>query len=244
MTRSDAKFRVLVVGCTPGSFGHSLIAALRAEGTRDEPTQWEIVGADRPECGYGEGAFVQYDVTDSLTVHEGVMATVQPHHVVYAVGMNRTDNAGEGTLANSAVDHFELNVAGWLRCAEAFQMVALPGSHLVAVSSNTANVARSPSVGYGASKAAMSHTVRSLARRWKGQPIVWGVEPGLMDTKATRDAVHGRAWGDRGPAHRMPGVTNNYGLSADQVAGFVAHNMFWGGMALNGTLHRMDAGEQ
>jgi NAD(P)-dependent dehydrogenase (short-subunit alcohol dehydrogenase family) len=203
-----------------------------------------VVTADLP--GVAQAA---YDVTESQTVHERIMQEVKPFHVVYAVGMNRQDWPGGPTLANSATDHFEVNVAGFLRVAEAFQGVAFPGSQLVAVSSNSARIPRSPSLGYCVSKAALSMAVRVLARRWKGEPLVWGVEPGLMNTNATIEAVNRGGWlpgqpGDlrRGP-HRMVGVSSAYGLRADQVAETVAHSLLWGGHHLNGVLLQLDAGE-
>lgn len=242
----DTTFRVMVVGCTRGSFGDLVAQAFtRAfEEDRYMYPNWSVVRAGVPSEHPVD--YLEYDVTDGQPVHERVMREVKPHHVVYAAGQNFSDFGGP-TLANSATDHFEVNVAGFLRVAEAFQRVALPGSQLVAVSSNSARIPRSPSVGYCISKAAVSMAVRVLARRWRGEPIVWGVEPGLMNTSATVSMVnHGfptDAAGATVPAHRMLGVSSKYGLSASQLAESVAHDVMWGGQWLNGTLRAMDAGE-
>lgn len=248
------KVRILVIGTAQGSFGAKVAHALRAEMAErlvdgvptnpDDYSAWEVV-----EAGL-EGADQVYDVTDPLALHDEFMGRVRPHHVVYAVGMNKNDMpgglaspspTGASVLANSATDHFELNVAGFLRVAEAFRRVAYPGSHLVAISSNSARIPRSPSLGYCVSKAALSMAVQVLARRWRGEPVVYGYEPGLMNTDATIAAVNAGTYSGR--AHRMRGVMSAYGLSADQVAETVAHNLLWGGMPLNGALLRMDAGE-
>lgn len=248
---SDNSFRVLVLGCAKGSFGEYLAEAFEGmfEADRKMYKTWGVLRADISELGQWH-----YDVTDSQSEHDRLMALYKPHHVVYAVGINRQDAPGgvaqvgtNSTLANSATDHFEVNVAGFLRVAEAFKRVALPGSHLVAVSSNSAYLPRSPSVGYCVSKAALSMAVRVLARRWRGEPIVWGVEPGLMNTRATIEGVNSGAFTDVSgrpkPAHRMLGVSSRYGLSAPQLAESVAHDVLWGGQWLNGTLRQMDAGE-
>jgi NAD(P)-dependent dehydrogenase (short-subunit alcohol dehydrogenase family) len=246
-SRADAGFRVLVIGCASGSFGHYVAEALRGtfDADRSMYPQWTVLKAGHPDEPTSE---YEYDVTDQQLRHNEAMLSIRPHHVVYAVGVNRSDWPGDGpTLANSAVDHFEVNVAGFLRVAEAFKSVALPGSQLVAVSSNSAYIPRSPSVGYCISKAALSMAVRTLARRWKGEPIVWGVEPGLMNTRATINTVNSGALTDelgrRVPAHRMQGVSSQFGLSAHQLAESVAHDVLWGGHWLNGTLRQMDAGE-
>lgn len=246
-SRADAGFRVLVVGCEPRSFGDYLAKELQDtfDANRSMYPSWNVVRAGIGDLGTGQ--CIPYDVTESQTTHDRVLNEVRPHHMVYAVGMNQSDWPGGVTLANSATDHFEVNVAGFLRAAEAFKCVAFPGSQLVAVSSNSARVPRSPSVGYCVSKAALSMAVRVLARRWKGEPIVWGVEPGLMNTGATIEAVNSGAFtdalGQSVPAHRMLGVRSKYGLSAAQLAESVAHDILWGGQWLNGTLRQMDAGE-
>jgi NAD(P)-dependent dehydrogenase (short-subunit alcohol dehydrogenase family) len=242
--KSDTEFRVLVLGCAPSSFGAYVAEAFEGNfADKKMYPNWTVLRADLSALGQWH-----YDVTDAQPEHERLMALYKPHHVVYAVGVNRSDWPGNGpTLANSATDHFEVNVAGFLRVAEAFKGVALPGSQLVAVSSNSAYIPRSPSVGYCVSKAALSMAVRTLARRWKGEPIVWGVEPGLMNTRATIDTVNSGALTDelgrRVPAHRMQGVSSQFGLSAKQLAESVAHDVLWGGHWLNGTLRQMDAGE-
>jgi NAD(P)-dependent dehydrogenase (short-subunit alcohol dehydrogenase family) len=238
---------ILVVGTAPGSFGARLVHALKvemAESKADDYSAWNVIAAGLSVDGYD--AEYEYDVVEALDQHIGIMRDIQPYHVVYAVGTNHPDMPNDTTdIAGSAVEHFELNVAGFLRTAEAFKTIAFPGSQLVAISSNSARIPRSPSVSYCVSKAALSMAVRVLARRWKGEPVVWGVEPGLMNTEATVRAVNERAWVSGGATvmHRMPGVSSQYGLSADQLAEMVAHQVLWGGIALNGTLWGLDAGE-
>jgi NAD(P)-dependent dehydrogenase (short-subunit alcohol dehydrogenase family) len=242
----DTSFRVLVIGTTPGSFGDMVCRAFAEtfEGDRYLYPNWSVVRAGIGNLGPGK--CIDYDVRLADEEHDRVMAQVRPHHVVYAVGKNYGDAVPAPTgLAASAQDHLELNLVGFLRVAEAFRKVAMPGSHLVAVSSNSARIPRSPSVGYCVSKAALSMAVRVLARRWAGEPIVWGIEPGLMNTQATIDMVGRGGWGTPGMqgAHRMIGVSSRYGLPGVQLAENLTHNVLWGGHWLNGTLQQMDAGE-
>lgn len=241
----DNTFRVLVIGCTRGSFGGYVAQAFDTVfEDRYMYPNWSVVRAGLPDdvaSGY------EYDVTDPQNRHNEAMLSIRPHHVVYAAGMNLPDgpNGIWENLTDSAAGHFEVNVEGFLRVAQAFKAVAYPGSQLVAVSSNSARIPRSPSLGYCVSKAALSMAVQVLARRWKGEPIVWGVEPGLMNTQATIEMVNQGGWvsGGQTAMHRMVGVSSQYGLPASQLAESVAHDVLWGGHWLNGTLRQMDAGE-
>lgn len=238
---SNNAFRVLVIGCAPGSFGAYVAAAFKTDfEDRYLYPEWSVMQAGDPQEPSSE---YEYDVTDRQERHNEALLSIRPHHVVYAAGLNRADGP-DGIwdhLADSAGEHFDVNVQGFLKVAQAFKAVALPGSHLVAVSSNSARIPRSPSLGYCVSKAGLSMAVRVLARRWKGEPVVWGVEPGLMSTQATIDNVNAGAWAAR--AHRMVGVNSQYGLNPKQLAASLAHDVLWGGQWLNGTLQQLDAGE-
>lgn len=232
---------ILVIGTRKGSFGGYIADALEQEiGRPDQDhTKFRIVRADLK--GYDDELEWPYDVTCKEQYHREQMQALRPYHVVYAVGVNDQDEQVGATMADSVAHHMEVNVEGFLKAAQAFRQVALPGSHLVAISSNSARIPRSPSLGYCVSKAALSMAVRVLARRWRGEPVTYAYEPGLMNTQATIANVNADAYS--GAAHRMRGVTSRYGLSAAQVAESVAHNLLWGGVALNGTLQQLDAGE-
>jgi short-subunit dehydrogenase len=230
----DKAFRVLVVGATPGSFGDYVAQAFRKQFESDRYLypNWTVLTAGV------RGEDNQYDVLQNEEYHDERMQTLRPHHVVYAAGVNERD---KDSLAIWAHHHMEVNLYGFLKVAEAFQRIAYPGSHLVAVSSNSARIPRSPSVAYCASKAALSSAVRTLGRRWAGEPLVWGVEPGLMATEATRQAANANVYG--GEMHRMRGVASRYGLDPSRLAESLAHNVLWGGAWLNSTLQDMSAGE-
>jgi len=239
MTSKDNRpTTIMVVGGGKGTFGEHIASALHHQIDREQDagdvTNWEVVSA-----GVHAEAERAYDVTWALAQHQGVMQDVRPYHVVYAAGVNITDE--DGALHLSASAQLDINALAFLQVAEAFQRVACPGSQLVAISSNSAHIPRSPSLGYCMSKAALSMAVQVLARRWRGEPMVYAYEPGLMNTQATIDSVNRGAY--KGAAHRMPGVSSAYGLSAQHVAAMVAKNLLWGGMHLNGALLRVDAGE-
>lgn len=123
--------------------------------------------------------------------------------------------------------------------------------HFVVISSNSAHIARSPSLGYCASKAALSMAVRCMAR--KGHPgIFYAWEFGLLEgTPMTAETVQRLQQGqadiinlDRAlpPLTRMRGLPN--GIPLDQAAGHVYRTLRYGWKELNGTTLRLDAGEQ
>ena len=227
---------ILIIGAAKGSFGDYVVSALHHEIDMrpGDETNWAVM-----PVGVDAGAERAYDVRWTLAQHMDVMQEVRPYHVVYAAGVNETDQ--DGALANWAHHHMAVNLFGFLGVAEAFKEVARPGSQLVAISSNSARIPRSPSLGYCASKAALSMAVQVLARRWQGEPMVYAYEPGLMNTQATIDSVNKGAY--KGAAHRMRGVSSAYGLSAQHVAAMVAQNLLGDGQHLNGVLLRVDAGE-
>lgn len=236
-TKEASPTTILIVGTAKDSFGDYIVRALHHEmDSRSgyDYSNWRVVAA-----GIHEGAELRYDVQWPLALHVDLMNKLRPHHVVFAAGANFTDD--DGSMQLSADIHFQHNAAPFLQVAEAFQRVAYPGSQLVAISSNSARIPRSPSLGYCMSKAALSMAVRVLARRWQGEPMVYGYEPGLMGTQATIDAVNRGVY--KGAAHRMRGVGSPYGLNVRHVATMVAQNLLWGGMHLNGALLQTDAGE-
>lgn len=244
MTTSDPT-TIVVIGCAPGSFGAYIAAALRSqaeEEKRRDSTWFRVVEAGLSDRLLGYQPELELNVLWPQEQIRAALFAANPYHVVYAAGYNSTDDDIGSTFAQSVHQHSIVNLHGFLEVAEAFKGLAYPGSHLVAISSNSARVARSPSLGYCVSKAGLSMAVRVLARKWRGTPVVYGYEPGLMDTEATRKYVNEGTFG--GASHRMLGVSSQYGLSAAQVAETVAHNVLWGGIALNGTLQQLDAGEQ
>jgi NAD(P)-dependent dehydrogenase (short-subunit alcohol dehydrogenase family) len=119
-----------------------------------------------------------------------------------------------------------------------------PAAHhaFVAVSSNSAHVARSESAGYCASKAALSMAVRCAARRYA--PLntfrIWGYEPGLILDSPMTEAVRMSVRPDV-PLHRIPG---NHTLRRGDLAQRIVDDIASGDRWLNGCMLRLDGGEQ
>lgn len=220
---------VLVVGAGEGSLGSLVAQDAREKG-------WDVLTA-----GVTTEEFI-FNVMAPLASWHNVMEVVKPTVVIYAPGYN---SSGTGVvMATEAEVHMQIHLYGLLKCAEAFKARGESGlllDQMIVVSSNSARIPRSPSVGYCAAKAAQSMAVRVLARRWKGDPLVYGYEPGLMYTQSSIIAVGKEAYGDK-PAHRMVGV-GKYGLSPTTLASLIVANMAADYRPLNGCLIPFDAGE-
>ncbi|EAR52718.1 Short-chain dehydrogenase/reductase SDR [Oceanicola granulosus HTCC2516] len=82
---------------------------------------------------------------------------------------------------------FDLNVKGYLYCAQAFAEQARPGASIVLIGSTNSLAAEKDSVAYDASKGAVLMLVRSLAVSLAERGIrVNGVGPGLVETPLTQ----------------------------------------------------------
>lgn len=175
-------------------------------------------------------------------------------HIVCTAGYNVPVSSEAYTLrdrdhkrvswAGWYLDHLQTNVIGPMMLLEAFRE-ARNGSeqHFVAISSNSAHIARTESAAYCASKAALSMALRVKAREIglaEEELVVYGYEPGLLaGTPMTKDVqlrIPGRL-------HRMPGQPT-YGISTERLAMLIAFNLRNGGRELNGCLLRIDGGEQ
>lgn len=232
--------RVLVVGAKQDSLGAAVADACREQ-------EWEVVTAGVSECGPDREdrhldlvSFGESEIRD-------VMSSVKPDHVVCTSGVNKplADYRDEGGWYSH---HFAVNVTGPMRLLTAYAEYGVDTErvrvgHFVAISSNSAQIPRTYSGAYCASKAALSMALRVAAREaaTHHRPfVVYGYEPGLLaGTPMTEEAS------DRftGPLTRMRGRGVLGGLSVLNLAGHIVHNIGFGGQELNGTTLRLDAGE-
>lgn len=209
---------LLVVGASEGGIGHAVADCARGEG-------WTVVTAG-PEPDHDV-----HFVWPSLTV-ESIFDDLgsAPRHLVCAVGINNSGDRDDTWL------HHELMVNAYLPIKILQRWVDHgTGGHGVAISSNSAQVPRSRSVGYCASKAALSQGMRALARTLaKGgwDESVWVVEPGLVEDTPMTDHL--------GLLHRIPGGRT---LRAPELADVIISNLVSGYRWLNGTTLRLDGGE-
>lgn len=229
--------RVLVVGAAPSGLGFAVADAVDRMG-------WSQVTAGIQDEDYALDV-----VRDGPSLFRDLFRMYDVDHVVCTVGINEPSEEGAGSLGHWYLEEwlrksYETNVIGPMRLLREFLAWCIEsgraGGHFVAVSSNSAHIARSNSMAYCSSKAALSMAIRCAAREQRGRTaVVYGYELGLLrDTPMTRLTEH-----RFGPTQtRIPGSPR--GLDTGEVAAQIAENLRVGGRALNGVLLRLDGGEQ
>lgn len=209
---------LLVFGASEGGIGHAVADCARGEG-------WNVATAG-PEPDH-DVRFAWPELTIE-SIFDNLEAA--PRHLVCAVGVN--------LYGNETWMHHELMVNAFipLRILQLWaHRFGSGGGHGVAISSNSAQVPRSNSVGYCASKAALSQGVRALARTLAKEgwdESVWVVEPGIVEDTPMTDHL--------GLLHRIPGGRT---LRAPELADVIVSNLVSGYPWLNGTTLRLDGGE-
>lgn len=225
--------KTLIVGAREGSIGDHVGFLLRAAGHEtitagisDEEDRY----LDIEDDDYMLRQFLRqhaYDVTD----------------IVCTVGINQVSHPGSEEFQRTVERDLFVNALGPLTLLDEWtrERGGLFLGSFVAVSSNSAHVARSTSLGYCASKAALSMGIRCAARYLAGGPIsAWAVEPGWVDGTPMSKDVEGRI-PDGLPRHRIPG---GIGLDTRTVAQFIVNGLLDGGRAYNGCTFRLDGGDQ
>jgi len=219
---------LLILGARGKSLGDEVLLAATREG-------WDVVTA-----GVSGEEMETCDITDEDDV-DGLLKSVNPRHVLVTVGIN------EGDLThgyqNLLLRHLDVNCAAVMNVLDRWSKT--PGfseyqlRHFVAISSNSAHIARTNSTAYCASKAALSMALRCEARTRKGHPVVYGWELGLLKgTPMTRETE--QRFGSS--QTRMPGLPE--GLDTGYAALQVFKFLQFGGRGINGCLFRLDGGEQ
>ena len=220
----------MVVGARQGSLGWAVARQAQATGyvpvtagLHDEDLTLDVCADDLPT------------LTEKL-------AAVRADHVVCTVGLNGVEPVGDPW--DWYRWHFEVNVTGPMRLLLAWEAVITNATgHFVAVSSNSAQVPRSGSAAYCASKAALSMALRVKARERAATdrpPLVYGYEPGLLaGTPMTGETVE--RFGS-GQLTRMRSPRLAGGMSPLGLAWMIVSNLSLG-PEVNGCLFRVDADE-
>jgi NAD(P)-dependent dehydrogenase (short-subunit alcohol dehydrogenase family) len=238
-TELETKPDVLIVGAQRGSLGEAVWLEIR-------DSDWEF--GDVVTAGITEED-LRLDLLRSPTISE-VLTDVKPDIVVCTVGINQPAEISDAFLPAMMHNSFATNVTGPIDLLRHF--VASPVrperttniKKFVAISSNSARIARRNSIAYCASKAALTMALRVAARELAhtGQCAVWGYEPGLLDgTPMTREVA--KAFVGTGHLHRMPGVPPE-GLPVRDLARRIVQDLATFSYAHNGTIVQFDAGEQ
>jgi NAD(P)-dependent dehydrogenase (short-subunit alcohol dehydrogenase family) len=199
------------------------------------------------------------DISDTDVVHK-FMKEHMWDHVVCTVGVNMEGTVeGKGwikALETQARTNYlgpMILLSEWARVWRDAIKEARAGQdyvpiglvrHFVAISSNSAHIARANSGGYCASKAALSMGVRCAAREQASWPFsIYGYEPGWLEGTPMSEMVRTRLQHTdvRAATHRIPG---GRGINPDVLAALIVHNIKTSEKALNGCMIRTDGGEQ
>lgn len=232
--------RVLVVGTRPFSLGEAIYLALYNAGV-------EAVRADKPpaidDTYELDSAVYKCNITDRVDVIK-MLEVLRPTDVVCCVGVNLDD---EHLWLNAVIQN-EVNYLAPLQLLDetisywnSLDGEAVNGYNFVAISSNSAHIARSKSAGYCASKAALSMALRCVARNYGGRDgyCIWGYEPGFIVGTLMSQEVEERM--PNAQLHRIPG---GHGLDKWALADGIAHDIIHVQHAFNGCMFRLDGGEQ
>ena len=228
--------RLLVIGAQPGSLG----AALALEAGND----W---GFQRVLTAGISGEVIEMDVLRSASIVQA-LAEAEPDVILCTVGLNVPAELSNPYLPSLMNTAFAVNTIGPIDVLRHFlrlrgEAMSAGRTHrvFVAISSNSAHVARRGSLPYCASKAALSMALRCAAREEAGREfLIWGYEPGLLaGTPMTNDSAQRFS----GPLHRMPGAPAE-GLSVRMVTARILSDVVGAFVGLNGCMFRLDAGEQ
>lgn len=243
--------RLLVVGARPASLG----AAVAEWGQRKmmDVTTAGISGED-----------VVLDVTIGSDLRRLFAETAEPifDHIVCTVGINGEASMAKGFWEAAMRDHMEINAYAplrlmdyWLRSWRQYSKIiddrgmesrSIRPKQFIAISSNSAQVARSRSVAYCASKAALSMALRCTAREVadEGLPcVVTAYEPGWLEGTPMSEEVQQRLYSDPTVTnlHRIPG---GKGIDVWDLAAVIVNQIQLGSAMFNGCTIRLDGGEQ
>lgn len=229
MRRTDP--RALIVGAKPQSLGGAVSLEYIHRG---HPTS--LAGVS------GEGSYLNVHEEEAVDIF--FESREMFDHVICTVGVNKESHPDQDGWIDRVQQDFMDNVIGPLRVFDAWianlhvNNVATPT--FVFVSSNSAQIARSRSVGYCSSKAALSMASRSLGRYFAQDGIsIWAVEPGWIDDTPMSKEVEQRL-SPRVAAHRIP---SKLGVPRKEIASFIYHTAM-NNPSANGCVFRLDGGEQ
>jgi NAD(P)-dependent dehydrogenase (short-subunit alcohol dehydrogenase family) len=195
---------------------------------------------------------MELDITQQVDVAKMFMHEQPFNAVVNTAGINHPTFTDAVGLGAELEDHFLINVLGHVWVLQHW-LAKLPDSaaywsrHYVSLSSNSATIARSRSLPYCASKAALSMAIRCAARDSAGQANIYAYEPGLLFGTPMTDSVMTELRQDTASLdmHRMRGGKElTAGIRPGRLARMIVNNIRIGGPELNGCVLRLDAGEQ
>jgi NAD(P)-dependent dehydrogenase (short-subunit alcohol dehydrogenase family) len=223
--------RLLIIGAREGSLGWHCAAV-----ARNVPTpEWEVITA---------GISGDEDMTLEATDWEsGVLMYRQPFtDVICTVGVNDPEAGLDYHLQINCVAPISLAecwLGGWREYHDERDHDG--PLNFVAISSNSAQVPRSPSMPYCASKAALSMAIRVLGRKaameGSGRVRIWCYEPGYI----TGTPMSARLDEAVPRPHRIP--SGGPGMDARLLAHRIVTDVAWYGEMMQATAQRIDMGD-
>lgn len=243
--------RLLVVGVQSGGLGDSVVAL-----ALDDPDVTSVWTADLPGVDTEPGS--PDDEVDIRNIQQvrALLESRKPTHVVCTVGMNPYGmEDGHGIEWMHNFGHvMETNCISVLNFAREWSVImgrghgglaGIPGRHFCAISSNSASVVRSNSAAYCASKAALSHGMRCLARDNAKTDLanaLYVYEPGfLWGTPMSMGIVGSSNREKEAEFHRIP---SGFSIDPDDVAQVILNNLKLNWNTMNGSCVRIDGGDQ
>ncbi len=229
--------RVLVVGAREGSLGAAVVNALEYGSS----CRNEVVTAGPTEEEHSLD-LSDTSLWDDLDCIQNIFGRFT--HVVCTAGINEAARVEEARFDATMHQSFQVNTMGPLLLLQWFIEQQAPLDHdglrhFVAISSNSAHIARRGSAPYCASKAALSMALRVVAREQAGNDVnIYGYEPGWIDGTPMSESVAGIFAGN---FHRIPG---GKGVRVEDLATMIVSNLEANNALLNGCMLRLDGGEQ
>lgn len=230
--------KMLVIGAQPGSLGEAI--ALQAD-FFISGIQVRTTGVS----GYEDETWPE----NPDNIQSGYFSSGPFTDVVCTIGVNVESVVGTSTFGSSIETSLSINALAPLLAAEAWlesiRRVAesrpLEMFQFVAISSNSAQIPRSMSVGYCASKAALTMGMRCLARQVADirNVSLFVYEPGWIEDTPMSEAVMERIGSL--PAHRIPGQRK--GIRKSELVNMICDDLYLASPLLNGTVRRVDGGE-
>jgi NAD(P)-dependent dehydrogenase (short-subunit alcohol dehydrogenase family) len=234
---------LLVVGARAGSLGACVADVAEDRG-------WAVTTA-----GVSGDENIDFDITNYTEVEMLLEESPARHVIVCTAGINYEGSIRDEQFYGQLDDTMRTNAVGPLHLLHRWQAwwmnnienegasADTPNTplHFVAISSNSAHIARSQSLAYCASKAALSMGIRCAARELADTWLnVWGVEPGWLSGTPMSKEVNARfEYGV--PRHRIPGDRT---VDPAALAHFIVGGLRNPYSSLNGCMIRMDGGEQ
>lgn len=213
-----------------------------------------VVGARRDSLGWWAASLAKDIGWSVLTAGKGIedlffswpiqtveylFTKVRPTNLLVTVGVNLPTDLYNPQWNDEISHEFLTNAYLPLALLRHWAVWSEGEGHGVAISSNSAQIPRSDSVGYCASKAALSQGVRTLARTAAKKDLpstIYAYEPGYIE-----DTPMSRKLDDHfNSLHRIPGGRS---LHPGDLASLIIANMANEYRWLNGTILRLDGGE-